>query len=90
MDAEHVRYAGHGNVDTRLQYGSDSDVRRDDGAVSSGSYPLTCEFVVDTYSPLEISVVASSLTVDTVSFYDPPDDEDFEINEQEVPGNARD
>jgi hypothetical protein len=90
MDAEQVRYAGHGNVDARLQYGSDSDVRRDDGVVSSDSYPLTCEFVADTCSPLEISVVSGSLTVDTDSFYEPHDDEDFEINEQEVPGGAGD
>jgi hypothetical protein len=84
MDSEQVRYAGHGNVDARLQYGSDSDVDRDDGVVSSDSYPLTCEFVADTCSPLEISVVPGTLKVDTDSFYEPQDKEDFDMSEEEI------
>ncbi len=74
MDAQTIRYSGRGNVDARLQYGSDSDVERDDGVVSSDSYPLTCEFSADTCSPLEISVVPGTLIVDTDSFYESGDD----------------
>lgn len=74
MDAEAIRYAGRGNVDVRLQYGSDSDVERDDGVVSSDSYPLTCDFFAETCSPLNISVVQGTLIVDTNTFYEPNDD----------------
>ena len=81
MDPEHIRYAGHGNVDARLQYGSDSDVARDDGHVSFHGYPLTCEFIADTCSPLEIAIVPGTLRVDTDSFYEPLDDE---MSEEEL------
>lgn len=70
MDAETIRYEGRGNVDVRLQYGSDSDVERDDGVVSSDSYPLTCQFSAATCSPLDISVVWGTLIIDTDSFYE--------------------
>jgi hypothetical protein len=71
MDSQKIKFSGHGNVDVRLQYGSDSDVRRDDGAVSRDSYPLTCDFEADTCTPLDISVVPGTLVVDTISFYEP-------------------
>jgi hypothetical protein len=71
MDSKKIKFSGHGNVDVRLQYGSDSDVRRDDGAVSRDSYPLTCDFEADTCTPLDISVVPGTLVVDTISFYEP-------------------
>jgi len=85
MDSTQIRYGGDGNVEVRLQYGSDSDVARNDGVVSHGTYPLTCVFVADTCSPLEISVVPGTLEVDTISFYEPQDDEDFDIGEEEAP-----
>jgi hypothetical protein len=78
MDSDYIRYEGHGNVDARLQYGSDSDVDRDDGHVSFDSYPLTCEFVADTCSPLDISVVPGMLKVDTDAFYEPLDEAEEE------------
>lgn len=70
MDAQTIRYSGRGNVDARLQHGLDSDVERDDGVVSSDSYPLTSEFSADTCSPLRISVVPGTLIVDRGSFYE--------------------
>lgn len=83
MDSQKIRFSGNGNVDVRLQYGSDSDVRRDDGAVSRDSYPLTCDFEADTCTPLEISVVPGTLKVDTTSFYEPLIDEDDEQSARE-------
>jgi len=71
MDSKKIKYSGHGNVDVRLQYGSDSDVRRDDGHVSSDSFPLMCEFEADTCAPLDISVVPGTLVIETISFYEP-------------------
>lgn len=79
MDHECIRYAGRGNVRARLQYGSNSDLARDDGHVSFANYPLSCEFVADTCRPLEITVVVGTLSVDTESFYEPVDDD---LNEE--------
>jgi len=67
---DRILYQGTGSVDVRLQYGSDSDVARDDGAVMRDSYPLQCSFEADTSDPLSISVVGRSLKIDTDSFYD--------------------
>lgn len=84
MDSETIRYASRGNVDARLQYGSDSDVERGDGLVSSDSYPLTCEFSAETCSPLDVSVVSGTLVVDTNSFYE-SDDADLDFVENQTP-----
>jgi hypothetical protein len=70
LDSNRILFKGDGSVDVRLQYGSDSDVARDDGAVSYDSYPLDCKFEADTERPLEITIVSSSLYIDTHSFYD--------------------
>jgi hypothetical protein len=83
MDSDHIRYSGHGNVDVRLQYGSDSDVDRDDGVISSDSYPLTCEFEAETCTPLDISIVPGALKVDTDSFYEPQDEDDIGLTDGE-------
>jgi len=70
LDADQIVYEGSGSVDVRLQYGSDSDVARDDGAVMHDSYPLDCRFEAETSDPLAVSVVPGTLKVDTSSFYD--------------------
>jgi hypothetical protein len=70
LDSDHILFEGDGSVHVRLQYGSDSDVARDDGAVMYDSYPLDCNFEADTERPLEISIVPGSLRIDTDSFYD--------------------
>jgi hypothetical protein len=85
MDSKKIRYSGHGNVDVRLQYGSDSDVKRDDGHVSSDSYPLTCEFEADTCAPLDISVVPGTLVIETSTFYEPQYEE---CDNEEAPENG--
>jgi hypothetical protein len=70
LDSDHILFEGDGSVHVRLQYGSDSDVAKDDGAVMYDSYPLDCNFEADTERPLEISIVPGSLRIDTDSFYD--------------------
>ncbi len=75
LDPHTIKYRGSGSVDCRLQYGSDSDVKRDDGAVMYDSYPLTCGFEADTSAPLEISIVPRTLDVDTSRFYENGDED---------------
>lgn len=69
LDSDRILFEGDGSVDVRLQYGSNADVARDDGAVMYDSYPLDCNFGADTEHPLEISIVSGSLRIDTDSFY---------------------
>ncbi len=70
LDSNRILFQGDGSVDVRLQYGSDADVARDDGAVSYDSYPLDCKFEADTEHPLEISITPGSLHINTDSFYE--------------------
>lgn len=70
LDSNRILFEGDGSVDVRLQYGSDSDVARDEGAVSYDSYPLDCKFEADTERPLEISIMSGSLHINTDSFYE--------------------
>jgi hypothetical protein len=70
LDPKRILFESDGSVYVRLQYGSDADMRRDDGAVSYDSYPLDCKFEADTERPLEISIVSGSLRINTDSFYD--------------------
>jgi hypothetical protein len=70
LDSNRILFEGDGSVDVRLQYGSDADVARDDGAISYDSYPLECKFEADTERPLEITITPGSLHIDTDSFYD--------------------
>ncbi|MGD0470270.1 MAG: hypothetical protein ABSA54_17960 [Terriglobales bacterium] len=74
LDSKRILFESDGSVDVRLQYGSDADVARNDGAVSYDSYPLDCKFEADTERPLEISIVSGSLRIDTDSFYDDGED----------------
>lgn len=74
LDPQRIVYQGSGSVDVRLQYGSDSDVARDDGAVMHDNYPLECGFEAYTSDPLSISIVPGTLKIDTFSFYDDGED----------------
>jgi hypothetical protein len=74
LDPHRILYQGSGSVDVRLQYGSDSDLARDDGAVMHDNYPLECGFEADTSEPLSISIVPRTLKIDTFSFYDDGED----------------
>jgi hypothetical protein len=70
LDSNRILFEGEGSVDVRLQYGSNADVARDDGAVSHDSYPLDCKFEADTERSLEITIMPGSLLINTDSFYD--------------------
>ena len=59
--------SGCGTVYINMQYGSDGDYRRGDGARLSDSYPFSFEVVLD--GDMEIKEVVS-LEADTSSFYE--------------------
>jgi Predicted pPIWI-associating nuclease len=74
LTPDQIVYQGEGSVDVRLQYGSDSDAARDDGAVTHDNYPLDCQFEAVTSDPLAISIVPGTLKIDTFNFYDDGED----------------
>ena len=68
MGPNEIVFKASGIVDCTLQYGSDSDVANDSGMRVEDQYPLTCEFVADISTPLELRV--RKLLVDNTSFYE--------------------
>ncbi len=70
IDHEAIEFTAYGCLEVELQWGSNSDVRRGDGAVMTDSYPLTCKFVSKVSDPEDIEVVEDSLCVDTSSWWD--------------------
>lgn len=69
MDHAEIQFTAYGSVGVQLQFGSNSDVRRGDGAVIRDSYPLTCKFISQVDSPEELELVENSLCVDTNSWW---------------------
>nr|WP_276595199.1 hypothetical protein [Roseateles albus] len=78
LDHEKIHFTAHGSVGVQLQWGSNSDVRRDEGAVIQDSYPLTCQFFSRVAEPEQLEVVQNSLCVDTSSWWDSYCDEEPE------------
>ncbi len=70
MDHAEIQFTAYGSVGVQLQWGSNSDVRRGDGAVIQDSYPLTCRFISQVDNPEELEMVQDSLCVDTSSWWD--------------------
>ncbi|HEY1465068.1 MAG TPA: hypothetical protein VGF44_16755 [Terriglobales bacterium] len=68
MGPDEIVFKASGTVDCTLQYGSDSDVANDSGMRVDDHYPLTCEFVADISTPLDLKV--RKLHVDNSSFYE--------------------
>jgi hypothetical protein len=70
LDSREIHFVASGSVDVTLQWGSNSDLRRGDGAEMSESYPLTCNFVSYVDEPDELEMVEDSLCVDTSSWWE--------------------
>jgi hypothetical protein len=68
MGPTRIVFSASGSVDCKLQYGSDGDWARGDGARLDDNYPLTCEFEADISTPLDLEV--RKLQVDNSSFYE--------------------
>jgi len=74
IGALEVRFKAYGTIETILQWGSNSDVRNDQGAVMDESFPVTLEFVSSVNEPAEIEAIENSLSVNTSGWYDATSD----------------
>jgi len=65
ISKDHMCIIGHCNVGVRLQYGSNSDLERGEGAVSDDSFPADFELELDG----EWKTQSCEFNIDTSSFY---------------------
>ncbi|MFC1510220.1 hypothetical protein ACFL49_00985 [Candidatus Omnitrophota bacterium] len=70
IDEENVKILVCGQLECGLQWGSNGDVRRGDGAVGSVSFPFTCELWACVADLDDLMVDEDSLHVDVSSWWD--------------------
>jgi len=70
INYESIMFRVNGSIGCELQWGSNSDLKRGDGAVLPQSYPFTCELISPVYEPEAIESIEESLGVDTSSWTD--------------------
>lgn len=70
IDHESILLCAYGSIGCELQWGSNSDIRRGDGATLHQSFPFTCQLISSVEAPDEIECDENSLSVDTSSWYD--------------------
>lgn len=73
-----IHLLARGNLGVILQWGSNSDIRRGEGAELDESFPFTCELtctVSDDLLPEDLEVLEDSLMVDTREWYGADDGE---------------
>jgi predicted pPIWI-associating nuclease len=70
INHESIEFRVYGSIGCELQWGSNSDLRRGDGAVLPQSYPFVCELISPVYAPEEVESIEDSLVVDTSSWSD--------------------
>jgi hypothetical protein len=69
IDHESIMFRAIGSIGCELQWGSNSDLRRGDGATLSQSFPFICELISTVERPEDVDSVEGSLGVDTSSWY---------------------
>jgi hypothetical protein len=79
IGAHFITYRATGTVAITLQWGSNSDLRRGDGAEAGLSFPFRCDIQVPLDDPLEVAAGEAEYVVDVSSWRDDmgPDDDDF-------------
>lgn len=65
-----ITYVVTGSVEVTLQWGSNSDLRRGDGAESGQSFPFECEFRLPLDDPWNLDSAELSYVVDTSKWHD--------------------
>lgn len=70
INHESIKFRVYGSIGCELQWGSNSDLRRGDGAVLPQSFPFVCELTSPVDAPEEIESIEDSLGVDTSSWTD--------------------
>jgi hypothetical protein len=74
--ANYVRYNASGTVSVTLQFGSNSDVEKGDGAELEQGFPFDCEFDVPIDDPRDLASATVTSGVDTSSWFEGRYDED--------------
>ena len=70
IDHERIHIDVKGSIDCILQFGSNSDIRRGDGAEIPQSFAFACRLFCPVDDPDELSVVEDSVGVDTQAWQD--------------------
>ncbi len=70
IGADKITYEARGSVEIALQWGSNSDVRRDDGAESSQYFPFYCEFQVPLDDPWDLGRAKITCGVDVSRWHE--------------------
>ena len=65
-----ITYVVTGSVEVTLQWGSNSDLRRGDGAETGQSFPFECEFRLPLDDPWNVDSAELSYVVDTSKWHD--------------------
>lgn len=74
IGAAEIEFIAHGTLEVELQWGSNSDVRNDLGAVGNDSFPLTLHLLSPVSAPGEVEAVEGTLVVDTSDWFEHDDD----------------
>jgi len=70
IGADKITYEVTGSVEVTLQWGSNSDVRRGDGAESAQSFPFHCEFQLPLDDPWDVDRAILTYGVDVSRWHD--------------------
>jgi len=70
IDSNRIHITAHGNIGVELQFGSNGDLKRGDGALNSHSFPFTCQFHCETISPETLINEEFDLEVDDSSWFE--------------------
>jgi hypothetical protein len=75
IDSSSIRFEAEGTISCELQWGSNSDVRRGEGAVASHSFPFTCELWSSVDSPEDVQTEEGAFNANTSLWWEGYDDE---------------
>jgi len=81
IGATEIEFVAHGTLEVELQWGSNSDVRNDLGAVVNDSFPLTLRLVSPVGAPGEVEAVEGTLIVDTSDWFKHDADRDDQASD---------
>jgi len=68
--SQYIYLQALGTIEVELQWGSNSDLRRGEGAVGSDSFPFVCDLQSHVDSPDVLEVIEDALCVDTSSWWE--------------------
>jgi hypothetical protein len=68
IDHKFIFFRAAGTIDCELQWGSNSDLKNDDGAILSDSFPFKCDLISPVSEPDTLDTLEDSLNLDTSSW----------------------